>query len=187
VKPANISIDGPMLVTPAKFVDERGFVSETYNAQRLSKIVVSKVFVQDNHSLTLLPGTIRGLHYQIPPMEQGKLVRVVRGRIFDVAVDIRVGSPTFSHYMAVELSAHNWSQFWVPAGFAHGFCTLEANTEVIYKLTDYFSPEHERGIIWNDPMVGIEWPVSSEEVFLSAKDGSLQPLEDQYPYFPFMG
>ena len=180
-----LSIGGPLLITPSKFVDERGFVSETYSARGLRPYIGNVSFVQDNHSLSDAIGTIRGLHFQIPPFAQGKLVRVVRGRAYDVAVDVRRGSPTFGNHVGVELTATNWSQLWVPAGFAHGFCTLEKNTEVVYKLTGYFSRPHERGIAWNDPALGIQWPMASNKLVVSSKDLAQPLLADLPSYFNF--
>lgn len=155
---ANFDISGVKLVTPKRFGDTRGFFSETYNAQSLAQVGITDVFVQDNHSLSAEPGTVRGLHFQCPPSAQVKLVRVVRGVILDVAVDIRRDSPTFGQHVAVELSAENWQQLYVPAGFAHGFCTLVPDTEVVYKVTDYYAPEADAGLAWNDPGIGIDWP-----------------------------
>ena len=180
-----LSIGGPLLITPSKFFDGRGFVSETYSARDLEPHIGNVSFVQDNHSLSGDIGTVRGLHYQIPPCTQGKLVRVVSGCAYDVAVDIRRGSPTFGRHVGVELTATNGSQLWIPGGFAHGFCTLEENTEVVYKLTEYFSPAHERGIAWNDPVVGIQWPVVSEEAVVSTKDMAQPLLADVPGYFSF--
>jgi dTDP-4-dehydrorhamnose 3,5-epimerase len=158
------------VLRPPKFVDRRGFFSETYNKRVLAKAGIDLEFVQDNHALSVHRGVLRGLHFQIPPVAQHKLVRVIRGAVFDVAVDLRKGSPTFGKHVAVTLSAEEWNQLLVPVGFAHGFCTLADDTEVAYKMTDYYSPEHERGIIWNDPALGISWPVSDEDAILSEKD-----------------
>lgn len=152
------SIDGPLLITPKRFGDARGFFSETYNAKSLAEVGVNLNFVQDNHSMSAEPGTIRGLHFQSPPKAQAKLVRVTRGRILDVFVDLRKGSPTYGQHDQAELSAENWQQLLIPEGFAHGFCTLEPHTEVLYKTTDYWAPECESGILWNDPALGIAWP-----------------------------
>lgn len=158
------------LMTPRKHADDRGFFSETYNAHALAGAGVDATFVQDNHSLSRRAGVVRGLHYQIAPREQGKLVRVTRGSIFDVAVDVRPASPTFGRHVSAVLSAENWAQLWIPAGFAHGFCTLEDDTEVQYKVTEYYAPECDRGILWNDPALGISWPVCAAEAILSDKD-----------------
>lgn len=150
--------------------DHRGFFSETYNKAELAKAGVNLDFVQDNQSLSVERGVVRGLHFQVPPFAQDKLVRVVRGAIYDVAVDIRKGSATYGRHVARIISAEDWNQFLVPIGFAHGFCTLEPNTEVIYKVTNYYSPEHDRGLLWNDPDLGIAWPVAENEAVLSDKD-----------------
>ena len=175
------------LITPKIFRDDRGFFSETFNKKVLAETGIVDEFVQDNHSLSRTAGVVRGLHFQIAPCAQGKLVRVVQGAIFDVAVDIRNGSPTFGQHVTATLSAENWSQFWVPPGFAHGFCTIEPDTEVIYKVTDFYSPEHERGIAWSDPDLGIAWPVSPDDVVLSDKDRSCAPLKDQPVHFEYNG
>lgn len=167
-----------VLISPARFGDDRGFFSETYNERAFAELGIAARFVQDNHSLSRNKGVVRGLHFQAPPHAQGKLVRVVRGSILDVAVDIRQGSPTFGKHVVVELSAANWRQLWVPVGFAHAFCTLEEDTEVIYKVTDYYAPECDAGIIWNDPDLGIAWPVSAAQALLSAKDMTLPRLAD---------
>lgn len=159
-----------LLITPKKFGDHRGFFSETYNRNRLEDVGVDVEFVQDNHSLSVERGVLRGLHYQIAPKAQDKLVRVVRGSIIDIAVDIRRGSPTFGKTVSAVLSDENWTQIYIPKGFAHGFLTLTSNVEVIYKVTDYYSPEHERGIIWNDAELGIDWPIDPSEVILSERD-----------------
>ena len=158
------------LIVPRIHRDHRGFFSETYNRADLAALGVNLDFVQDNHSLSKDRGVVRGLHFQIPPFAQTKLVRVIRGSVFDVAVDIRRRSPTYGQHVQRVISAADWSQFLVPAGFAHGFCTLEANTEVIYKVTNYYSPEYERGLPWNDPDLGIAWPFTESEAILSDKD-----------------
>ncbi|WP_347263820.1 dTDP-4-dehydrorhamnose 3,5-epimerase [Nitrobacter sp.] len=165
-----LALDGVLEIRPSKFGDARGFFSETYNRQRLVAAGVELDFVQDNHSFSAAQGTLRGLHYQLPPRAQDKLIRVVKGRIFDVAVDIRKGSPTFACWIGLEISAQAWNQFLVPVGFAHGFVTLEPDTEVIYKVTDNYSPDHERSIRFDDPRIGIEWPVEASRILLSAKD-----------------
>jgi|SRR3954466_665969 dTDP-4-dehydrorhamnose 3,5-epimerase len=173
------------LIVPQIHRDARGFFSETYNRQALCAAGMSIEFVQDNHILTREAGTIRGLHFQTPPRAQGKLVRVTRGSIFDVAVDIRVGSPTFGQHVSVTLSNENWRQIWIPTGFAHGYCTLEPDTEVIYKVTDYYAPDFDRGIKWDDEAVGIKWPVHPDNVKLSQKDRTLPSLKDMVPAFVF--
>lgn len=171
------------ILTPRKFGDDRGFFSETYNKRALTELGLALDFVQDNHSLSASAGVLRGLHYQIPPLAQDKLVRVVRGAILDVAVDIRRDSPTFGRHVAVELSAANWRQLLVPVGFAHGFVTLEPDTEVLYKVSDYYSPDHERGICWDDPQLAIEWGVDAGSVTLSARDRAHPRLADQPDLF----
>jgi len=164
------------LITPRIFRDARGFFSETFNTRALAEAGIEGAFVQDNHALSARKGVVRGLHFQAPPHAQAKLVRVTKGAIYDVAVDIRQGSPRFGRHVAAVLSAENWDQMWVPAGFAHGYCTLEPDTEVIYKVTDYYSPQSERAIMWNDPALGIPWPVRPDEVQVSAKDTGNPPL-----------
>jgi dTDP-4-dehydrorhamnose 3,5-epimerase len=141
-------------------------------------------FVQDNHSLSAAVGTVRGLHFQTAPFAQAKLIRVVRGRIFDVAVDIRRSSPTFGKHVAVELSAENWRQLLVPVGFAHGFCTLEPDCEIQYKVSAYYSAADDFGLAWDDPALGIPWPVRSEEAVLSDKDRRQPTLAELPAYFP---
>ena len=175
------------LIAPRIHRDERGFFSETYHRSALAAAGIDVVFVQDNHSLSRQRGVVRGLHFQVAPRAQGKLVRVVRGAILDVAVDIRVGSPTFGRHVSAVLSAENWAQLWVPVGFAHGFCTLEPDTEVLYKVTDHYAPECDRGILWNDPALGIRWPVTAEQVVLSEKDRGHPRLADAPTAFQFDG
>ena len=180
----SLNIADVRIIRPKQFGDHRGFFSETYNKVALAKAGITLDFVQDNHSLSKERGVVRGLHFQVPPFAQDKLVRVVRGAIFDVAVDLRRGSPTFGKYASAIISAKEWNQIFVPAGFAHGFCTLEAETEVIYKVTNYYSQAHDKGIRWNDPTLGIEWPVSGNEVILSDKDQA-QPLFLELDHFLF--
>lgn len=177
------SIDGPLLLTPPKFSDARGFFSEVYNRKLFAELIGDIAFVQDNHSLSLQLGTIRGLHFQIPPFAQGKLVRVVHGAVVDVAVDIRRNSPTFGRHVSAILSAKNWRQMWIPVGFAHGFCTIEPNTEVIYKVTTYYSKSDERGIAWNDSDLGIQWPVDPGEAILTDRDREFPRLSEIQSYF----
>ena len=177
-------IEGVVEIIPRQFGDGRGFFSETYNQREFSGRVADLHFVQDNHSLSRDPYVIRGLHFQTPPHAQDKLVRVVRGRIVDVAVDIRHGSPSFGQHVMVELSAEKWNQLLVPKGFAHGFCTLEPDTEVLYKVTDYYAPDCDAGIIWNDPDINIQWPLpDGVEPVLSAKDQKNPRLAQCEKYF----
>lgn len=179
----DLDIPGLKLVAPKRMTDERGFLSETYSRRSFAEGGVGHEFVQDNHSFSRARGTVRGLHFQIPPFAQDKLVRCARGAILDVAVDIRRGSPTYGAHVAVELSVENWRQLFVPAGFAHGFCTLQPDTEVIYKLTAVYSREHEKGVVWNDPDLAIAWPVTAAEAVLSGKDAELPAFADLPAYF----
>lgn len=173
-----LGLDGVFEITPRKFGDDRGFFSETYNVKSFAKAGIEVSFVQDNHSYSAARGVVRGLHYQLLPFAQDKLVRVMQGAILDVAVDIRKSSPTFGQWIAVEVSAEKWNQILVPKGFAHGFITLEDNTEVIYKVTDYYSPEHDRSIRFDDPEIGIDWPIPSTGIQLSEKDQKAPLLAD---------
>lgn len=167
-----LAIPDVLILKPPRFGDSRGFFSETYNRRRLAALdpALDVDFVQDNQSLSAERGTVRGLHFQTPPHAQAKLVRVVRGAILDVAVDLRHGSPTYGRHVSAEISADAWNQIFVPVGFAHGFCTLEPNTEVIYKVTDYYAPECDKGVLWNDAALGIGWPVDGDAAVLSDKD-----------------
>lgn len=174
----SLSLPGIFEIVPRKFGDDRGFFSETYNAQSFADAGIDLNFVQDNHSCSVARGVVRGLHYQLPPFAQDKLVRVTRGAILDVAVDIRESSPTFGKWVALEVSAEKWNQILVPKGFAHGFMTLVENTEVIYKVTNYYSPEHDRSIRFDDPAIGIDWPIPASEVQLSDKDRKAPLLAD---------
>jgi len=163
-------LDGVLELVPTKFSDSRGFFSETYNAAVFREKGIGLIFVQDNHSFSVPCGVLRGLHYQVSPRAQDKLVRVVKGAIFDVAVDIRRSSPTFGKWVGVELSAEKWNQLLVPKGYAHGFVTLVDNTEVVYKVTDTYSPEHDRAIRFDDPQIAVRWPIEAGELILSEKD-----------------
>lgn len=180
-----LRIAGAWALTPKKHSDHRGFFSEVYNRRALAEIGIDDEFVQDNHSLSLDYGTIRGLHFQIPPHAISKLVRVTRGKLLDVIVDIRHGSPTFGQHVAVELSADNWRQLYAPIGVAHGFCTLEPNTEVAYKVSGPWYPESDKGIRFDDTALGIEWPVSGDDAVLSEKDRDQPLLADTPEYFTF--
>ncbi len=170
MKVERLRISDLILVTPPRFGDSRGFFSEVFNAARFAEAGIDMPFVQDNQSLSQERGVIRGLHCQVAPHPQGKLVRCVKGAIWDVAVDARRGSPTFGQWAAAELSAENWAQLWVPPGFLHGFCTLQPATEVIYKVTDVYDRASERGVVWNDPDLALPWPVAETEAVLSEKD-----------------
>ena len=166
------------IVSPKRFGDDRGFFSEVYNRKAFEAAGLGMEFVQDNHSWSAKAGTVRGLHFQSAPFTQNKLIRVVRGRILDVAVDLRRSSPTFGRHVAVELSAENWRQLLVPVGFAHGFCTLEPDCEVLYKVSGYYSAANDLGLAWDDPALGIAWPVRPEEATLSDKDRRQPRLAD---------
>lgn len=174
----DLELSGLKLVTPKKFGDERGFFSETHNEKTWASAGLNFDFVQDNHSLSRDVGTVRGLHFQTGPFAQDKLVRVVNGRILDVAVDLRRSSPTFGRHVVVELSKENWRQLFIPIGFAHGFVTLEPDTEVIYKVTNFYSPQHDCGVAWDDPDIGVDWPVAAENAVLSEKDRKWPRLRD---------
>ncbi len=164
------TLAGLKLIVPKKFEDSRGFFSETYNRENFLQAGIAVDFVQDNQSRSAAAGTVRGLHFQSPPFAQDKLIRVLKGSILDVAVDLRRSSPTYGHYFATELSAENFKQMFVPVGFAHGFCTLEPNTEIFYKVSNSYAPEHDHGLAWDDPDLGIAWPVTAEAAVLSDKD-----------------
>lgn len=165
-------------IVPRRIADSRGYFCETYNAEALGAYGIDLVFVQDNHSHSEQAGVLRGLHYQLPPRAQDKLLRVVRGRIFDVAVDIRRDSPTFGRWVGLELSAEVGNQILIPKGFAHGFVTMEPNSEVLYKVTDTYSPQHDRSIRFDDPAIGIRWPVAPSQLHISDKDRMAPVLGD---------
>ncbi|MEG6509461.1 dTDP-4-dehydrorhamnose 3,5-epimerase [Methyloligella sp. 2.7D] len=171
-------------VTPRKFGDSRGFFSETFSTQKLAEAGITVPFVQDNHSYSAAKGVLRGLHFQAPPHAQDKLIRVVKGAIFDVAVDIRKGSPNFGKWCSRVLSEESWNQLFIPKGFAHGFLTIEPDTEVIYKVSDFYAPETEHSIHYADPDIGIDWPLEGEPV-LSGKDAEAPSLADSEAVFFF--
>lgn len=177
------AIPAVKIVTPKKFGDHRGFFSETWSRKAFSEAGLDLDFVQDNQSLSAPIGTLRGLHFQSPPFAQDKLVRVTRGRILDVAVDIRASSPTFGRHVAVELSAENWRQLLVPVGFAHGFVTLEPDTEVLYKVTAPYAPENDHGLAFDDPALGIDWRLPLSDLTLSDKDRKHPRLAEMLRYF----
>jgi dTDP-4-dehydrorhamnose 3,5-epimerase len=178
-----LAIPEVLLIEPRRFEDARGFFSEVYNRAAFRTAGIEAEFVQDNHSLSRDVGVVRGLHFQTPPHAQGKLVRVLRGAILDVAVDLRRGSPTYGRHVATELSGRNWRQLWVPPGFAHGFCTLEPDTEVAYKVTDIYAPACDKGLAWDDPALGIAWPVDPHSAILSDKDRRHPRLAELPAYF----
>jgi dTDP-4-dehydrorhamnose 3,5-epimerase len=171
VKP--LSLPGVILLTPRRFSDSRGYFSETYNERAFHAAGITAKFIQDNQSYSAKRGTIRGLHFQLPPAAQAKLVRVLQGSVYDVAVDMRAGSPTYGRWDGATLTASGGEQLFVPRGFLHGFCTLEPDTMVAYKVDEFYAPTSDSGIIWNDPAIGVRWPVSSADVVLSDKDQKL--------------
>ena len=170
-------------VVPKRHGDERGWFSETFRVDLLAQAGITDAFLQDNQSFSAEKGTVRGLHFQTHPAGQGKLVRVLAGSILDVAVDIRRGSATYGRYVALRLDAEGGEQLYVPVGFAHGFCTLEPNTMIAYKVTAYYSRENDRGILWNDPALGIDWPVREDEAVISDKDRAAPRLDEIGPQF----
>ena len=175
------------LFTPKRHVDERGWFSEVYKETTWSNLGVPTGFVQDNQSLSLKVGTVRGLHFQVPPRGQIKLVRCVRGRLFDVAVDVRRGSPTYGGFVCAELSEERGEQLYIPIGFAHGFMTLEPGSEVAYKVSDYYAPDCDGGICWSDPDLGIPWPIAPAQALVSPKDAVLPLLKDFESPFRYDG
>jgi dTDP-4-dehydrorhamnose 3,5-epimerase len=176
-------IPGVLVIEPRVFADQRGHFFESFNARAFAEATGLAVdFVQDNQSRSTR-GVLRGLHYQLPPKAQGKLVRVVHGAVFDVAVDLRHGSASFGRWEGHRLSAENRKQLWIPAGLAHGFLALSETAEFLYKTTDYYSPEHERALLWNDPQIGIEWPLQGSPI-VAAKDAAAPPLSAAAPFPP---
>ena len=171
-------------IQPKRHSDHRGFFAETYSSRKYSELGIDDEFVQDNHSLSRDVGTLRGLHYQAPPHAQAKLIRCGRGAIFDVAVDIRRGSPTYGRWEGYKLTAENGEQLYLPVGFAHGFVTLEPDSEIVYKCSDYYAPETEGAILWNDPDIGIDWPIDVDPI-LSEKDAVATLLSELESPFIF--
>lgn len=171
------------IITAKKFGDQRGFFSEVYNRKSFAEAGIDLEFVQDNHAFSADRGTLRGLHFQSVPFGQDKLVRVARGRVLDVAVDLRHSSPTFGRHVAVELSAENWRQILVPIGFAHGYLTLEPDTEVLYKVTNFYAPAHDHGLAFDDPALGIDWGIAASDLILSDKDRKHPTLAALPKYF----
>jgi len=179
----SLAIPDVKIIRPKKHGDARGFFSETYARKAFADAGIALDFVQDNHAFSATKGTVRGLHFQSAPFAQDKLVRVARGSILDVAVDLRRASPTYGKHVSAVISADEWNQILVPVGFAHGLLTLEPDTEVLYKVTNYYAPQHDLGLLWNDPALGIAWPVSEAEAVLSAKDKVQPRLADLPAYF----
>lgn len=173
-----LEIPAVKILTPARHRDQRGFFSEIFSKPVLDELGITLPFVQENFAYSEQKFTVRGLHFQVPPAAQAKLVHVVQGSILDVAVDLRRGSPWFGRHVTAEISAENWRQIYVPAGFAHGLCTLEPNTAVVYKVSSPFAPAHDKGIFWNDPALGIDWPVDANQAIVSAKDSAAPLLAD---------
>lgn len=180
-------IPGVLLLTARYFNDARGYFVETYSLRAARDAGIVAEFVQDNQALSLKRGTVRALHFQVPPKVQAKLVRVLRGSIYDVAVDLRAGSPSYGRWVAATLTARGGEQIFVPRGFAHGYCTLEDDTEVAYKVDDYYAPDCERGIAWNDPDLNIGWPISAADAVLSDKDCKLPRFADFASPFRYDG
>jgi dTDP-4-dehydrorhamnose 3,5-epimerase len=180
-------IEGPLELLPTKHGDERGYFSEILRMEPFVARAGAVEFVQDNQSLSVSPGTIRGVHFQSQPRAQGKLVRCTAGSVFDVAVDLRLDSPTYGKWISVVLAADKLNQLWIPVGFGHAFCTLEPNSAITYRVTNYYSPEHDLGLLWNDPQMGIEWPDVANPETLSAKDRAQPTLTNLPPLFSIRG
>jgi dTDP-4-dehydrorhamnose 3,5-epimerase len=179
------ALPGVLCLIPRRFGDARGFFAETYSAKLLKDAGIETVFVQDNHSLSHAPGTVRGLHFQSPPFAQDKLVRCGRGALFDVAVDIRAGSPTFGQWVGYELTADNGHQLLIPKGFLHGFMTLTPDTEIVYKCSDFYAPTADGAVRWDDPDIGITWPRAADPAAISPKDAAATRLADFTTPFTF--
>jgi dTDP-4-dehydrorhamnose 3,5-epimerase len=185
VKIEETALSGVKILTPARFSDGRGFFSESYNRQRMIEAGIDTEFLQDNHSISASVGTVRGLHFQSAPHAQAKLVRCGRGRLLDVAVDIRKGSSTYGKWVGVELSFENGKQLMIPVGFMHGFVTREPDTEIAYKCSDYYAPDCDGAVRFDDPAIGIDWGIASEEAILSPKDAAapmLAEIENNFEY-----
>jgi dTDP-4-dehydrorhamnose 3,5-epimerase len=180
-------LPGLKVITPSRFADERGWFSESWNRDRMEAAGLNYDFVQDNHSLSETKHIVRGLHFQTPPRAQAKLVRCGRGKLFDVAVDIRFGSPTYGHWFGVELSPENGKQLLIPTGFMHGFVTLAPNTEIIYKCSDFYSPDHDQTVRWDDPAIGINWHLDGHTPLLSDKDRGAPVLSEIDNFFTYPG
>jgi dTDP-4-dehydrorhamnose 3,5-epimerase len=183
----NTNLPGVLLLKPRRFSDARGHFSEIYNERTFAAAGITTKFVQDNQSYSAKRGTVRGLHFQLPPDAQAKLVRVLRGSVYDVAVDMRRGSPAYGRWIAETLTADGGEQLLVPRGFAHAFCTLEPDTVVAYKVDNFYAPQSDSGLIWNDPTLAIDWPVKADEIMLSDKDAKLGFLKDFDSPFTYEG
>ncbi len=179
----NFELDGPFEIRPRKIEDERGYFSEIFRQSELADRVGRVEFVQENQSLSIRSGTIRGLHFQTRPAAQGKLIRCLAGRLFDVAVDLRADSPTYGRWISVILSPEENNQLWVPIGFGHGFCSLEPNSVINYRCTSYYSPENDKGVAWDDPDIAVAWPDIADPETLSAKDRVQPRFADLPAYF----
>jgi dTDP-4-dehydrorhamnose 3,5-epimerase len=180
-----LAISEVVRIVPTRHGDHRGYFSEVFKDRWFRDNIADVSFAQDNQSLSAAKGTLRGLHFQTEPFGQGKLVRCIKGAIFDVAVDIRTGSPTYGKWVGAELSADNGAQLWIPVGFAHGFATLEPDTLIHYKVTAPYSAKDDGGLLWNDPAIGIDWPVEAEDAVLSEKDKMQPHLADLPPVFHY--
>jgi dTDP-4-dehydrorhamnose 3,5-epimerase len=178
-----LNLDGVVEIVPRKISDQRGYFSEVFRHDDFLEQIGPAEFVQDNQSLSVQAGTIRGIHFQSPPAAQGKLVRCIAGKLFDVAVDLRSDSPTYGRWQSVILTPESNNQLWVPIGFGHGFCSLEQNSIISYRCTEYYSPENDLGVAWDDPDIGIEWPEIAAPETLSGKDRSQPSLIDLPGYF----
>lgn len=182
-----LPLDGVFEIRPRKITDERGYFAETYREAKFVARAEPVEFVQENQSLSARRGTIRGFHFQTHPAGQGKLVRCLNGKLFDVAVDLRTGSPSYGQYASVVLSQEEANQLWVPVGFAHGFCTLEPDTIISYRVTGYYSPQNDKGVAWDDPDIAVDWPEIADPDSLSAKDRVQPGLRDLPEYFSMEG
>jgi dTDP-4-dehydrorhamnose 3,5-epimerase len=183
----SFDLDGPLEIFPRRIEDERGYFSETFRLGPFTERAGAIVFVQDNQSLSVRAGTVRGIHYQSHPKAQGKLVRCLAGSLLDVAVDLRRDSPTYGDWVSVVLSPEEINQLWIPVGFGHAFCTLEPNSIISYRVTSYYSPENDKGVAWNDPDIGIDWPDVADPETLSAKDRQQPSLSALPAYFNMIG
>ena len=180
-------IEGPLEVVPRKLEDERGYFSEIFRLAVFVERAGPVEFVQENQSLSVRTGTIRGIHFQLHPAAQGKLVRCLAGSVLDVAVDLRRNSRTYGHSISAVLTPHDNNQLWIPVGFGHAFCTLQPNSVISYRVTNYYSPQYDKGVAWDDPEIGIEWPDLADPATLSAKDRVQPSLSELPPYFTMEG